>query len=190
MKFSESGMEFNFGPGWAVRKYDDVPYFKRMGGEGLKGVDFIAIRHHRELIFIEVKNYQTRYNPSMDRAFEVSAKPADELAYELKRKFEDTLLAMDAVLQYFHRGWWYRRLRRLWLQWPWLQNDRAFWSRAHALADHHLHYVAWLALDLDDPENYEEALLDHLKGMQLEMADRISIANGRHSPFGGEVKVG
>ncbi|PHN03909.1 hypothetical protein [Flavilitoribacter nigricans] len=189
MTFNESGLEFNFGKGWVVKKYDEHAYFRSLSGMGLKGVDFIAIRDQQELIFIEVKNYRTRYNPEMDRSFDVAAKPAAELAYELKRKSEDTLLAIDAVLQYYRRSWWYRRLRNLWMRWPWLQHNRAFWSRADELANHHLHYVVWLALDFDDPENYEEELLFHLNLMQIEAVDRISIANGKHSPFGDEVRV-
>lgn len=190
MTFSESGLEFNFGPGWVVKKYDEHAYFQSLSGSGLKGVDFIAIRQKQELIFIEVKNYRTRYNEEMDRSFDVTVKPAAELAYELKRKSEDTLLAIDAVLQYYRRSWWYRQFRNMWMRWPWLQHNRAFWSHADELANHHLHYVVWLALDFDDPEDYEEKLLFYLKQMKIEAVDKISIANGKHSPFGEEVRVG
>jgi hypothetical protein len=189
MTFKESGLEFNFGPGWVVKKYDEQVYFRSLSGNGLKGVDFIAIREKKELIFIEVKNYRTRYNEKMDQTFEVSVKPVAELAYELKRKSEDTLLAIDAVLQYYRRSWCYRRLRNLWMHWPWLQHNRAFWSRADELANHHLHYVIWLGLDLDDPENYAEALLFQLNRLKIEAVDKISIANGNQSPFGEEVNV-
>ena len=189
MTFHESGLQFDFGPGWVVRKYDEHAYFRSLSGMGLKGVDFIAIRQGRELVFIEVKNYRTRYNAEMDRTFEVSVKPAAELAAELKRKSEDTLLAMDAVLQYYHRSWWYRRLRGMWLRWPWPHHKRAFWSRADALVNRSLHFVVWLALDLDDPAGYEQELLHHLQQLQLEAVDRISVANGRHSPFGEEIRV-
>lgn len=189
MNFEESGLQFQFGPGWVVKKYDEHPYFRSLSGSGLKGVDFIAIRNGTELVFIEVKNYRSRYNAELDRNFDVTAKPAAELAYELKRKVEDTLLAMDAVLQYYYRSWWYRRLRRMWMHWPWLQHNRAFWSRADDLANHHLHFVVWLGLDFDDPENYEEELLFNLNLAKIEAVDRISIGNGRHSLFGEEVVV-
>lgn len=189
MIFNESGLEFTFGPDWVVKKYDEHSYFRSLSGLGLKGVDFVAIRKEKELIFIEVKNYRTRYNADMDQSFDVSVKPAAELAYELKRKSEDTLLAIDAVLQYYRRGWWYRKLRKMWMRWPWLQHNRAFWSRADELANHHLHYVVWLGLDVDDPENYEEELLFHLNLLKIEAVDKISIAIGKFSPFGEEVKV-
>lgn len=189
MIFLESGLQFEFGPGWVVKKYDEHPYFRSLSGMGLKGVDFIAIRKEKELVFIEVKNYRTRYNPDMNRSFDVAAKPAAELAYELKRKSEDTLLAMDAVLQYYYRSWWYRRLRRMWMRWPWLQHNRAFWSRADALVNQSLHYIVWLALDMDDPEGYEEELLFQLQLLKVEAVDKISIANGKHSLFGEEIKV-
>lgn len=189
MIFQESGLQFDFGQDWIVKKYDEHAYFQSLSGMGLKGVDFIAIRQGRELVFIEVKNYRTRYNAKMDQSFEVLVKPAAELAYELKRKSEDTLLAMDAVLQYYHRSWWYRRLRKVWLRWPWLQHKRAFWSQADALVDHSLHFVVWLALDSDDPQAYQEELLVHLQNLKIEAVDKISIANGGHSPFGEEVSV-
>ena len=189
MTFQESGLQFTFGPGWVVKKYDEHRYFRSLSGMGLKGVDFLAIRGGKELIFIEVKNYRTRYNAKMDRSFEVVAKPVHELAYELKRKSEDTLLAMDAVMQYYNRSWWYKRLRPLWLRWPWQQQNRSFWTRANELVNHSLHYVIWLALDLDDPEDYERELLLQLQLLDMPVIDQISIANGRHSPFDGEVVV-
>lgn len=189
MTFKESGLTFNFGPGWVVKKYDEHAYFRSLSGMGLKGVDFIAIRQERELVFIEVKNYRTRYNADMDQSFEVVVKPTAELAYELKRKSEDTLLAIDAVLQYYRRSWWYRRFRQLWMRWPWLQYNRAFWSRADELANHRLHFVVWLGLDFDDPENYAEELLFQLKLMKIEAVDKISIATGKQSPFSGEVEL-
>lgn len=189
MTFLESGLEFNFGPTWAVKKYDEHIYFRSLSGLGLKGVDFVAIRGGTELVFIEVKNYRTRYNVRMNRSFDVLAKPTAELAVELKRKSDDTLLAMDAILQYYHRSWWYRRLRPVWLRWPWVQHNRAFWSRADALVNHSLHYIVWLALDLDDPEDYETELLHQLQHLHIEAVDKISIANGSHSPFGPEIHV-
>jgi len=189
MIFVESGLEFNFGPGWVVKKYDEHTYFRALSGMGLKGVDFVAIREGREVVFIEVKNYKTRYNSKMDQSFEVSVKPAADLALELKRKSEDTLLAMDAVIQYYFRSWWYKRLRRIWMNWPWLQANRSFWSRADDLVNQSLHLVVWLALDIDDPENYETDLLKELKKLNPEAVDKISVANGTHSPFEGEIKV-
>lgn len=189
MTFKESGLTFKFGPGWVIKKYDEHAYFRSLSGMGLKGVDFIAIRQEKELVFIEVKNYRTRYNADMDQSFEVVVKPTAELAYELKRKSEDTLLAIDAVLQYYRRSWWYRRFRQLWMRWPWLQHNRAFWSRADELANHRLHFVVWLGLDFDDPENYAEELLFQLKLMKIEAVDKISIATGKQSPFAGEVEL-
>jgi hypothetical protein len=189
MTFEESGLRFSFAPNWVVKKYDEHPYFRALSGNGLKGVDFIAIRDQRQLVFIEVKNYRTRHNAKLGASFDVSVKPAPELAYELKRKLEDTLLAMDAVLQYYHRSWWFRRLRRWWLRWPFLQHNRAFWTLADSLVHQHLHYVAWLALDMDDPEDYEHQLHDALNKYDLSVLDELSIVNGTESVFGKEVTV-
>ena len=189
MTFEESGLRFSFASNWVVKKYDEHPYFRALSGNGLKGVDFIAIRDQRELIFIEVKNYRTRYNAKMNVSFDVSVKPAPELAYELKRKLEDTLLTMDAVMQYYHRSWRYRLFRRLWLHWPFLQHNRAFWTLADTLVHRKLHYVAWLALDMDDPEDYEEQLQRELDRYDLSILDEMSIINGTKSIFGEEVIV-
>lgn len=189
MTFEESGLQFSFTSNWVVKKYDEHQYFRALSGNGLKGVDFIAIRDHRELVFIEVKNYRTRYNPDMDVSFDVLVKPAPELAYELKRKLEDTLLTMDAVLQYYHRSWWFRTFRNWWMRWPFLQHNRAFWTVANTLVEHHLHYVVWLALDMDDPENYEEQLRRELKQLDLSILDKLTIVDGPVPAFGEEVAV-
>ncbi|MCB0632222.1 MAG: hypothetical protein KDD15_20920 [Lewinella sp.] len=189
MTFEESGLRFSFASNWVVKKYDEHPYFRALSGNGLKGVDFIAIRDQRELIFIEVKNYRTRYNAKMNVSFDVNVKPAPELAFELKRKLEDTLLAIDAVLQYYHRSWWFRRFRGMWMRWPFLQHNRAFWTLADSLVQYHLHYVVWLALDRDDPEDYEEQLIAELAKFDLHILDQMSVTNTSEHIFKEEVIV-
>ncbi|MEZ4993931.1 MAG: hypothetical protein R2824_26135 [Saprospiraceae bacterium] len=189
MTFEESGLRFSFASNWVVKKYDEHPYFRALSGNGLKGVDFIAIRDQRELIFIEVKNYRTRYNAKMNVSFDVNVKPAPELAFELKRKLEDTLLAIDAVLQYYHRSWWFRRFRGMWMRWPFLQHNRAFWTLADSLVQYHLHYVVWLALDRDDPEDYEEQLIAELAKFDLHILDQMSVTNTSEPIFKEEVIV-
>ena len=189
MIFHESGLQFTFGPNWVVKKYDEHAYFRGLSGRGLKGVDFIAIRDENELVLIEVKNYRTRYNATIDRSFDVVVKPVQELAFELKRKAEDTVLAIDAVLQFYHRRWWYRRFRKMWMRWPWLQHRRAFWTRAEILSHQSLHYVIWLALDADDPKGYAAKLLMELEKIGIENIDKISVTNGESSPFGDEIKL-
>ena len=189
MTFDESGLQFKFSSKWIVRKYDEHAYFRGLSGSGLKGVDFIAIRNRKELIFIEVKNYRTRHNTKMNRSFDVVVKPVKELGEELKRKSEDTLLAMDAIMQYYNRSWWYRLTKKIWLNWPWLFANRAFWTQADFLLHQSLHYVIWLALDEDDPKNYEQELWKYLEHEKIEGVDRISVASGSQSPFEGEVMV-
>lgn len=184
MDFLESGLRFIFGPEWVVKKYDEHPYFQGLSGAGLKGVDFIAIHAGRKAVLIEVKNYRTRHNVEMDRFFEVLAKPAEELAIEMRRKTEDTLLAIDAVRQYYDRSWWYRRFRRLWIHWPWVQHNRAFWTRINELADQQLQVVLWLALDEDDPNAYIDELERALKRQLSDLADEIILVDG-HIPDWG-----
>ena len=189
MVFHESGLQFTFSSNWVVRKYDEHAYFRGLSGKSMKGVDFIAIRNRKELIFIEVKNYSTRYNSQLGHAFEVEAKPIPELGKELKKKAEDTLLAMDAVMQFYHRSWWYRLTRKVWLNWPWLFSNRAFWTQADYVLHQSLHYVIWLSLDEDDPADYEKELLEYLEQLKIEGVERISVVNGSGSPFDEEVIV-
>lgn len=184
MKFHESGLHFTFSPAWVVKKYDEHAYFRGLSGAGLKGVDFIAIYEGRELILIEVKNYRTRHNAGMDRSFEVTAKPVAELAAEIRRKTEDTLLAIDAVRQYYRRSWWYRRLLPLWRRWPWEQHNRAFWTRVDELADRRLHVVLWLALDDDDPQDYIIKLEQALRQQLSDLADQVSLVEEDQPAWG------
>ena len=51
--FSESGLSFQFPEGWTTIKYDEHRFYTYLSGEGLKGVDFIAI-HGENLVLIEV----------------------------------------------------------------------------------------------------------------------------------------
>lgn len=54
--WEESRHRIAFDDSWRVRAYDRGPWFRHVGGWGIKGVDFMGLREGR-LYLVEVKNY-------------------------------------------------------------------------------------------------------------------------------------
>ena len=132
MEFIESGLHFRFGEAWVIKKYDAHRFYQGLSGSGLKGVDFLGILDE-ELYLFEIKNFRRRHNWQADNPLNtVLAQPA-AFAESMAYKVEDTLLAIDAIWQYYHRKWLFRRLLPAFRLLPPTEGDWRFWARAHGL---------------------------------------------------------
>ena len=152
MEFIESGLHFRFGEGWVIKKYDAHRFYQGLSGSGLKGVDFLGILGE-ELYLFEIKNFRRRHDWQADNPLNtVLAQPAaftESMAY----KVEDTLLAIDAIWQYYHRKWLFRRLLPAFRLLPPTEGDWRFWARAHDLIQNpeQVKVVLWMETEQARP---------------------------------------
>ena len=152
MEFIESGLHFRFGEGWVIKKYDAHRFYQGLSGSGLKGVDFLGILGE-ELYLFEIKNFRRRHDWQADNPLNtVLAQPAaftESMAY----KVEDTLLAIDAIWQYYHRKWLFRRLLPAFRLLPPTNGDWRFWARAHDLMQNpeQVKVVLWMETEQARP---------------------------------------
>ncbi len=191
MIIREGGLQFKFGKGWTVKKYDRHRYYRGLSGAGLKGVDFICLHNREELVLVEVKNYTTRHNREMKKSFKVDTKPPEELAHSVQQKLADTLVAIDAVFQYYQRGWVFRKFQPLIRYWPWASFDRYFWTQAYELAQSRdtMRAVLWLELDTDDPDDYLQKLEESFDNQRDKGLPNIEIFNHDNIPPSAKIKV-
>lgn len=181
MEFIESGLHFRFAEEWVVKKYDAHRFFQGLSGAGLKGVDFLGILEE-ELYLFEVKNFRRRQNWQAENPLEAILAGPAAFAEEIAYKVEDTLLAIDAIWQYYNRKWLFRRLLPAFRRLPVTENDWRFWARAYALMQHpeQVNVVLWM-----ETERARPALLEEVTGaLQSHLQDRagsVRIAlRGRH----------
>ncbi|MCB9040022.1 MAG: hypothetical protein H6557_25655 [Lewinellaceae bacterium] len=173
MEFIESGLHFRFGEEWVIKKYDAHRFYKGLSGSGLKGVDFLGILGE-ELFLFEVKNFRRRHdwqeeNP-MDAILAQPAAFAESMAY----KVEDTLLAIDAIWQYYRRKWLFRRLLPAFRLLPPTENDWRFWARAYSLMQNpeQVQVVLWM-----ETEQARPALLEEItQSLNTQLRGRIASA--------------
>ena len=152
MEFIESGLHFRFGEGWVIKKYDAHRFYQGLSGSGLKGVDFLGILGE-ELYLFEVKNFRRRHDWQTDNPLNaVLAQPA-AFAESMAYKVEDTLLAIDAIWQYYHRKWLFRRLLPAFRLLPPTEGDWRFWARAHDLIQNpeQVKVVLWMETEQARP---------------------------------------
>ena len=171
MEFIESGLHFRFGEGWVIKKYDAHRFYQGLSGSGLKGVDFLGILGE-ELYLFEVKNFRRRHDWQADNPLNtVLAQPAaftESMAY----KVEDTLLAIDAIWQYYHRKWLFRRLLPAFRLLPPTEGDWRFWARAHDLIQNpeQVKVVLWM-----ETEQARPALLaDLTQALEAQLRSRAA----------------
>ncbi len=166
MKWTESGIQFQFGPAWAVQPYDRHRFYKSLSGRGLSGVDFLGLLGGKLYLF-EVKNFRRRQHWQTAEPIEPVLAAPQNLSQAVAKKVEDTEVGIDAIGQYYHR----RPLFR-WTE-PWLRRrvpptyEWAFWARAYALLDtpEQLRAVLWLETDqtsLELRQTLERQLENHL----------------------------
>lgn len=190
MTFHESGLVFHFSDDWLVRKFDSHTFYRGLSGSGLKGVDFLVLPPSGPLLLLEVKNYFNR-DPRVNAPVRQEQLPVPgELAKKLHEKSMDTLVAIDAIHQYYLRKWSYRLLL------PWLlrlrlkNSDWIFWSLAYqrAHADRMARFVCWIEVD-DGQTKWVEALQEALGVLTFDPPFEPMLISMDRNPFYGEMSV-
>lgn len=165
--FTESGLMFDFTPGWVVYKYDAHRFYLYLSGSGLKGVDFIAIKGE-ELFLIEIKNYRPRIEKeAYDPILSLQERP-DYYVDRFSQKFKDTFRLLSIIDQYYHRKWWYRHLflpfKSYFSSKKILSTEVGFWTQANALLQNpeQVKLVLWIEISEEqyalDFDYFEQAI--------------------------------
>ena len=166
MTLQESDLIFQFDDTvWQVIKYDEHPYYKKLSGKGLKGVDFIGIYKQEKVVFIEVKNFRDKH-PTREEPFKVLTE-TKSFINSIGDKLEDTFRAVTAIQAYLKRRWWYRvyiscqqYLPQKWF----LRQDWLFWHQVFHLAQqkNQIEFILWLEIEERISDNGKKELSDHI----------------------------
>lgn len=155
--YQESRLEFRFGQHWQVNKYDDHRFYRALSGAGLKGVDFIGIWKTQKLVLIEVKNYKLIF-PTKAPPIEKQILGSLPLLLEtMTYKIEDTFLAVNTIIKYYQRRWWYPPCKQLFSYFPTtylLRFEWGYWTYVQRMLlqqPEQVDLVLWLELE----ESYE-----------------------------------
>jgi hypothetical protein len=173
--FTESGLQFSFGPQWAVKQYDAHRFFQGLSGAGLKGVDFIATDGER-LLLVEAKNYRPQAHLRQSDPLAAVLAAPEAFAAAIAQKAADTLRGIAAIGGYYERKWLFRLLRPGLLRLrpsllPW-----RFWAHVHQLAQSPERITLVLCLETEQPE----------PGLRRQIAQSLE---QRLQGLAGEVKV-
>jgi len=197
MLLYESDLVFDFEEtAWVVKKYDEHPYYKRLSGRGLKGVDFIGIFQEQQVVFIEVKHFRSRH-PTLQEEFAVLA-TTKQFIGKMADKMEDTFKVLQAVAAYLRKKWWYR----LFLTWEAYlplcllkQQDWFFWHQVHELAQDRstITFVLWLEIEegiskkgkLDLAQYIDDTLTKEL----IEFTDTVIVASMQQPVYEEHLRV-
>jgi len=190
MTFAESDIQFRFSPDWVVYRYDTHRYYRGWSGAGLKGVDFFGILRDDTLVLMEVKNYNIRSSGKRGHTLDAILAEPRILTDAFGHKIADTLVAIDAVRQYWQRHWW-----RRWA-WRWFSHraphssEQAFWARVCALAENPecCTAVLWLESEALDYA-FRQRIAAQLSGELSRLAAQVYVADGRMNPFDGSLEV-
>lgn len=191
-QYIESGLIFSFPEEWIVHDYDSHRFYKYLSGEGLKGVDFIAI-HQDELILIEVKNYTDRIERGRHIPTEAINNEPETFVNEFVRKFKDSFRLLKIIGQYYERQWWYRYLFLKFRSWfPesfLLKTETGFWTKAIELAEapEKISLILWLEFpDSFDLQKQSELRQYFKNSMQADLRKntRLIVTNSKLSYSG------
>jgi hypothetical protein len=149
--FTESGLQFSFGPQWAVKQYDAHRFFQGLSGAGLKGVDFVATDGER-LLLVEAKNYRPQAHLRQNDPLAAVLAAPEAFTAAIAQKAADTLRGIDAIGRYYERKWLFRLLRPGLLRLrpnllPW-----RFWAHVYRLAQSPARITFVLCLETERPE--------------------------------------
>lgn len=119
-------------------RFDQHRFYRYLSGQGLKGVDFLAVDWAtEELLLIEVKNFDPASwsgdSPTMQSVLEAPEKYAQKMV----EKFTDSLKLCQIIYEYYQRKWWYKLYGKLLLKLipfsfsPYL--DFLLWNRLYHL---------------------------------------------------------
>ncbi len=151
MRFEESSRTFVFDPKWQVTRFDHHRYFRWLSGQGLKGIDFVAIQPNESLLFIEVKNYRKEV-PSAEKVAEVFCE-----------KIWDSVRIVDVIQQYYKRHFFFRVVRSWIRRWPHRFGEWGYWTELSELLENPMncHFILWVeGENLEAP--YLEAIIHHV----------------------------
>lgn len=182
--FQEGDLSFSFAPShWAVKKYDDHPYFQGFSGVGLKGVDFVAIFENKKVLLIEVKNYQVKNEVIRAKEVANSLSDPDKIAATVAQKFEDTLAGIKAIHTYYQRK---NKQTWQWLKrWQKPDQEALFWQQVCDLVVEQgaLTKVLWLEYDPQD-EVLGETIGKSLLEKAAQLPGSCQVFNHSNHPFG------
>lgn len=139
--FTESGLTFGFPNTWHVIKYDDHPFYKSIGGQGLRGVDFLIIKDLEHLTLLEVKNFKDRFKADGVNPTETFFDNQTFYLEAFADKFQDTIQGIRVIHKYYSRKWWFRNLAmplsNLLPKKYWFNYDWGMWWLAYQLLNDH-----------------------------------------------------
>ena len=190
MTFHESGLVFHFSDDWLIRKFDSHTFYRGLSGSGLKGVDFLVLPPSGPLLLLEVKNYFNR-DPRVNAPVRQEQLPvSEELAKKLPEKSMDTLVAIDAIHQYYLRKWSYRFLLPWLLRLRWKNSDWVFWTLAYQRThvDRMARLVCWIEVG-DGQTEWAEDLNEALLSFPFEPPFEPLLIGAKHNPFYPEIRV-
>ncbi len=167
--FREGGLEFEFGKGWRVVKYDKDPAFmdgiRKLNQEiltadgtrasfGTCGIDLIAV-HGKAIYFIEIKDFRGSRIPNKRRI------QNNELAMDVGIKVRDSLAGIVGA---HHRC-----------------EARVQWEpfmRPLIDTSYQVHVLLWLEQDRNVPDN-RRSLTDQLKTRLSWLTNRVLVVDNR-----------
>jgi hypothetical protein len=100
--FREREVEVIFDDEWTVIKLDEHRYYRRISGQGIKGVDFLAVHENFGLVLIEMKNYK----------YGIESIPED-VDDRMIEKRKGTLRLINIIHHYYQRQIYFRLLTSL-----------------------------------------------------------------------------
>lgn len=197
--FIESDLHFYFNDQWLIKKYDNHRFYRHLSGVGLKAVDFIGLWKGKKVILMEIKNYKTRYTDHFPPIGEKILAKNPTLVALMENKIEDTFLAIETIIKYYQRRWWYRIfvkiippvLPRYFQYFEW-----GFWTCIHQKIQdekENVQLVLWLELEDKYPNISKEELQKAVKNLQTSLNDIFNkysfyVFSTEHHHFGVSIR--
>ncbi|NJL76158.1 MAG: hypothetical protein HC892_15215 [Saprospiraceae bacterium] len=125
----ESGIQFNFGRRWTIRKYDTHTYYRGMSGLGMKAIDFVGVLDGQTVYLIEVKNFERIPRLHVERTKEKLEGHPSYIVLNFVEKVENTQKGIAVIAQYLSRKYYLSVLFQLSLRWKyttWLLRQERF----------------------------------------------------------------
>jgi hypothetical protein len=178
--FQESELIFHFDGRWVVKKYDAHRYFSGLAGQGLKGVDFIAISEDT-ILLIEIKNYRRRHSWQKENPFAQVEEAPDAFVDKIVDKADDTLRGIRAIGQYYYRKWWFALMRPFLSRLSPAKHESVFWIRAYQLisAKENITFILWLETE-QPQEGIRRQILGQLQHQLSSLVSRAEISSCNH----------
>ena len=117
-QFTERDVNVLFDVDWRVIKLDEHRYYKRLSGQGIRGVDFMSVHPIFGLVLIELKSYTNGENSI-----------PEGLDGVMLEKQKDTLRLIRIINSYYQRQFYFRLLKKM--NWNYLYPDEwKIWIQA------------------------------------------------------------